>query len=289
MKEWKVGLVGLGGSHRAAAYGFHPQIRIGAICDADGDVLESVGRDLGIPDDARFQSYHELLNADIDVVVIGTPVPFHAQQTVDALEAGKHVLCEVTAADSVDNCFRMLDAVRRTGRIFMMAENTVYYHFLRRWRQWAHEGHFGDLFYAECEYVHQIRDLVINRETGKRYWRDNRPPLHYCSHSLGPILEILDDRIVRATGAGASKKIIPEGGVGSIDMQVALFETQKGVVIKLLRSSVASKEPGGHFYSIYGSRGHVENGRGKQTDAGWLYLEGKPGFEDGVGDHAIWR
>ncbi|MFD0713524.1 Gfo/Idh/MocA family protein [Paenibacillus sp. GCM10027626] len=281
-KVWKMGLVGLGGSHRSAAYMHHPQISVTAICDPDSDTLGKTGDELGISDCARYDNYADFLNADIDFVMIGSPVPYHAEQTLAALEAGKHVLCEVTAASSVEDCFRIADAVERSGLTYMMAENTVYFHFLQEWKRMMREGRLGTVFYAECEYVHEIRDRIMNPATGAVYWRNERPPLHYCSHSLGPILEMIDDRIVRATGSGKSQTIVPHGGPGCIDMQVALFETAKGVTIKLLRSSVAARLPAIGHYSLYGSKGQLENGRLGYDSDGWMYVEGEPECEKGA-------
>jgi hypothetical protein len=63
-------------------------------------------------------------------------------------------------------------------------------------------GQIGKVFHMEAEYLHQIRDLLYDKDTGAVRWRMNRPPLHYCSHSLGPLLMLLkDDHIVRATGS----------------------------------------------------------------------------------------
>lgn len=281
-KLWKMGLVGLGGSRRSAAYMHHPQVEVGAVCDTDLDTLQQGGEELGVPESSRYADYEAFLEADLDFVMIGSPMPLHAQHTIRALEAGKHVLCEVTAANTVHDCLRIVDAVERTGRIYMMAENTVYFHFFQEWNDLVRNGRLGELFYAECEYVHAIRSRIIDPVTGRRYWRDERPPLHYCSHSLGPILNLMQDHVVRAMGVGQTKTIVPHGGVGSIDMQVALLQTEKGATIKLLRSSVAAKEPGHHFYSVYGSKGHVENGRGQTQDQGWLYLEEEPGYEKGA-------
>ncbi|TNJ68379.1 Gfo/Idh/MocA family oxidoreductase [Paenibacillus hemerocallicola] len=275
---WKMGLVGLGGSRRSAAYMHHPRIRVTAVCDSDSALLEKAGNELGVPEAGRFESFEQMLNADIDIVMIGTPVPFHAEQTIAALEAGKHVLCEVTAASTVEDCFRIIEAVERTGRTYMMAENTVYFHYFQSWKRWVREGLFGTIFYAEGEYVHEIRSRIIDPLTGQSYWRDRRAPLHYCSHSLGPILEILNDRIVKATGSGTSKTILPAGGVGSIDMQVALFETAGGATIKLLRSSVAPRKPEIGHYALYGSKGQLENGRVGYGSDGWIYVEGHPEF-----------
>ena len=278
MGTWKMGLVGLGGSRRSAAYMHHPRIRVTAVCDSDSTLLEKAGDELGIPEGSRFESFENMLNSDIDIVMIGTPVPTHAGQTIAALEAGKHVLCEVTAASTVEDCFRIIEAVERTGRTYMMAENTVYFHFFQNWKRWVREGLLGTVFYAEGEYVHEIRSRIIDPLTGQPYWRDRRPPLHYCSHSLGPILDIMDDRIVRATGSGTSKTIIPTGGVGSIDMQVALFETAGGATIKLLRSSVAPRKPEIGHYALYGSKGQLENGRVGYSSDGWIYVEGYPEY-----------
>lgn len=280
---WKMGLVGLGGSRRSAAYMHHPQVVVNAVCDSDPEMLRIGGDELGIPDHAKYTDYEAFLDADIDFVMIGSPVPAHAEHTIRALEAGKHVLCEVTAANTVEDCMRIIDAVERTGRIYMMAENTVYFHFFQEWNRLAHSGQLGTLFYAECEYVHAIRGRIFDPITGQAFWRNERAPLHYCSHSLGPILNMLDDRVVRAMGVGQSKTIVPQGGVGSIDIQVALLQTAKGATIKLLRSSVAAKEPGQHFYSVFGSKGHIENGRGSdQGQHGFLYLEDEPGYEHGA-------
>lgn len=275
---WKMGLVGLGGSRRSAAYMHHPRIRVTAICDTDSVLLERAGDELGVAEEGRYDSFERLLEADVDFVMIGTPVPVHAAQTIAALEAGKHVLCEVTAAATVEDCFRIVETVERTGRTYMMAENTVYFHFMRNWKKWIRGGMLGTIFHAEGEYVHEIRSRIIDPLTGRRYWRDGRPPLHYCSHSLGPLLELMDDRIARATGAGGSKTIVPDGGVGCIDMQTALFETAGGATITLLRSSVAPRLPATGHFALYGSKGQIENGRIGYGSDGWIYVEGHPEF-----------
>ncbi|MDF2670193.1 MAG: gfo/Idh/MocA family oxidoreductase, partial [Paenibacillus sp.] len=191
-KTWKMGLVGLGGSKRSAAYMHHPQVEVAAVCDQDAEVLAKAGDELSIPSSNRFTDYDRFLEADIDFVMIGSPVPVHAEHTIRALDKGKHVLCEVTAANTVEDCMRIIEAVERTGLTYMMAENTVYFHFFQEWNHLAHSGQLGQIFYAECEYVHEIRNRIIDPITGRRYWRDERAPLHYCSHSLGPILNMLD-------------------------------------------------------------------------------------------------
>jgi len=87
---------------------------------------------------------------------------------------------------------------------------------------------------------------------------------------------MLDDRVVRATALGKGMNIMPEVGLGAIDMQVALFETEKGAMIKLLRSQVVTREPPFHYYTIYGAKGCIENfGSRTGADKGLVYIEGE--------------
>ena len=276
MKKLKVGLTGV---RRAKGYGElfmkHPRTEVTAICDINDKHLEETGKEFKLKDSAVFSNYDKFIDTDIDVVFIGTPIPFHVDQSIKALKNNKHVLSEVTAANKVKDCERLVATVKKTKKIYMMAENYCYFHYILEWKKLMQKRAIGKIFYAEGEYVHEIRHLIMDPKTKESYWRTKRAPLHYCSHSLGPLLMLLDDRIVKATGAGKSINIMPDLGVGTIDMQVALFETKKGAVIKLLRSSVATRKPEVIFYSIYGTKGFLETGRGGYKTKGRVYIEGE--------------
>ena len=267
VQRYAVAFVGLQrGSGLAAAFAENPRTQVAALCDLDAAQLAVLGAALDVPDHRRYQRYEDLLNTPVDAVVLATPIALHAPQAIAALAAGKHVLSEVTAAATLEQCAALAEAVQRSGRVYMMAENCCYFHFVRCWREWFREGRFGSVFHAEAEYIHAIPELIWDKATGQRRWRAQRPPLHYCSHSLGPLLDLMQDRIAAATGAGSGYDILPEHvGPGAMNMQVALFRTHKGATIKLLRSSVARREPPMHFYSLYGTRGFIENGR----EGGW--------------------
>lgn len=268
MKKLKIGMVG---GSRATSYGSvfsnSPKTEVVALCEVDQEKLAENGKSFDLPDSALFTSYDDMLNADIDVVVLGTPIPLHTEQVCKALEAGKHVLSEVTAADTVENCIKIVDAVRKAKTKYMLAENCVYMDFSLQWKKWIEAGRIGTPFYAEADYVHEIRHLVADK------WRANRAPMHYCSHSLGPLLYWMDDYVVRATASGNHHSLEPET-VGNIDMQVALFETAKGATIKVLRSSVALRGPGLCTYSIYGDKGFLESGRHGYDNIGYRYFDG---------------
>ncbi len=274
MPPFRIGLVGVGrGSGYGRVFAHDSRCEIVACCDAKQESLARFQEELHLPDERCFTSYDDFVALDMDIVFLGTPIPFHADEAVAALQSGKHVLSEVTAASTVEDCARIYDTVQSTGRRYMLAENCCYWPFVAQWQEWVQGGRIGEVFYGECEYIHNIRQMVFDPETGTQRWRARRAPLHYCSHSLGPILQILDDRIIRACGAGNSRRILPEGDEGGIDIQVALFETQKGAIIKLLRSSVAPRKPAIHYYTLQGTKGFVESNRRGIPGPGMLYAE----------------
>ena len=194
-----------------------------------------------------------------------------------AMESGKHVLCEQTAAYTVDDCERLIQTVRRTGQVYMMAENYCYFHYIQEWKQIISAGRLGPIVYAEGEYIHEIERLLVDPVTGERYWRYRRAPIWYCAHTLGPLLTLMDDRIVKATGAHSGRHKHPGESIAFLDMEVGLFQTAKGAVIKILRSQVATRYHDLIFYCLYGTKGFVENGRtgGAGPSQGRLFMKAK--------------
>lgn len=276
MAEYRVGLVGANrGSGLIHPFSVFPETEITALCDLDETRLADAGEYFGVADRALFADYEDFLNTAIDVVVIGTPIQLHAEQVIAAMEAGKHVLSEVTAAWTIEQCEQIVDTVKRTRQVYMLAENSCYQHFIREWKEWIDAGRFGDIYYAEAEYIHNIRELLWDDASGETFWRLERPPIYYCTHSLGPLLMLMDDRVVQATGAHSGYSTVPDRGPSCLNMEVALFRTQKGGVIKILRSQVALR-PSIHFYSLYGTKGMVESGR----EGGWAGTRGRLYIEE---------
>lgn len=275
MRKLRVGHVG-GRTVYANLFRANPSTEVVAVCDINPEALKRAKERFGLSESQCFRDYDEFLRkTDVDIVVIGTPIPFHAEQSIKALEAGKHVLCEVTAANTIEDCKKLIHAVKRTGMKYMMAENMCYVHFIREWMKIIQSGKLGRIYHAEAEYIHEIRSLLRDPASGKLLWRAYRPPIHYITHSLGPLLMMFDDYIVKATALGTSRYTVPDLDVeGAIDMQVALFETRKGISIKILRSQVVARKPPFHYYVIYGSKGCIENiGFRVGREKGVIYIE----------------
>lgn len=135
-------------------------------------------------------------------------------------------------------------AVERTGRVYMMAENMNYYHYVRKWKERVLAGEIGEVFYSEAEYIHDCRGLMRD-EQGRPTWRAGIPPIFYCTHSLGPVRDILEDRCVSAVGMAMGTHTQPEIGLDRYGGGVV--SNDKGGVVKILCGFTVTRKPAMHW------------------------------------------
>ncbi|NLX04319.1 MAG: Gfo/Idh/MocA family oxidoreductase [Phycisphaerae bacterium] len=263
MKKLKIGLVGLSrGKGFLNVFAAHPDVEVSALCDVDESRIDAVADGFAINERQCFTDYDGFLDAGMDAVMIATPIPMHTEHTVKALQSGRHVLCEQTMAYTVEECREVVDAVKKSGMKYMMAENYTYFDYVIQWKRMIDEGKLGKIYYAEGEYIHEIIQLLRDPDTGQYRWRHERPPIWYCAHTLGPLLTLMDDRVVAACGLTTGFNKCPDYAdhPGFLDIEIGLFKTQKGAIVKILRSQVAARR---HmvWYCLYGTHGHLENSR----------------------------
>ncbi len=287
-KKYKVGLAGVRrGGNIVRALENHPQCEIRALCDINTDSLQKQGREFNVPDSRMHAEFDDFVNEDIDVAVIATPIEHHAEQSIAAMESGKHVLCEQTAAYTIKDCRKIIEVAKRSGKTYMMAENYSFFHCVLEWKKMIEAGRLGKIYHAEGEYLHEITHLLVDPETGEKKWRYPRAPIWYCGHSLGPLLFLMQDRVVKATGVTPGKNMHPDqDSVSFLDMETGLFQTEKGAVIKILASQTvkryqSSKPKYLTWYSLYGTKGFVENGRDPHEN-GLEWVEDVDSKQDGA-------
>ena len=132
---------------------------------------------------------------------------------------------------------------------------------------------------AVCDkVVKSCRALMKDRDgPGQPTWRASLPPIQYCTHSLGPILYLMNDRCVKAVGLHTGCNVAPD--LGAIDMEIGVFKTEKGAVVKILCGFSIAREPTLLWYMVYGTKGCIEGPR-----CGWDkfkgYLEDIPSLQD---------
>jgi predicted dehydrogenase len=279
MEEIRVGLVGLGG--RGLGWLRHlqriPGYRITALCDpivalhdrARAALAE--GREV-----AAYARYEELLADDnVDAVALCVRCREQGALAAQALEAGKHVNAEVPAAHTLEDCWRIVTAVERTGRVYQLAEQTRYWGFVDAWRDLVRSGRLGHVTYCEGQYFHYYTPVrcVQDARTGRFYndaeapahpeaaptWLMAMPPIHYLPHELSPMLKVLDDRVVEVTAMSTRMPSYAHPRVEQADMQVALMKTEKGAILRMA-TSFAQPHPhhGYHWYQVIGTNGRVE-------------------------------
>jgi len=139
------GLIGCGDISRkrvAPALRDSQQCELIAVCRAKPELAESFAREFG----AR-RWYSEwpqlLLDHEIDAVYVATPVHLHAEQTIAAAEAGKHVLCEKPMALDVADCDRMIAACRINNVKLGVAYYRHFYPVVRRMKELVDAGELG--------------------------------------------------------------------------------------------------------------------------------------------------
>ena len=195
-----VGAAGRGASFRSA-FGAQEVAKIHAVCDVREDELEGAAERLGAEE--KYTDYEQMLEqSELDAVVIGTPMPFHAPQAIAALSQNIHVLSEVTAAVSLEEAQKLVHTATSSNAIYMMAENYTYTKSNVLVRELVRQGLFGEVYYGDGEYVHELKDL--NEITKwRRKWQTGIDGVTYCTHSLGPILQWMpNDRVARVCCEG---------------------------------------------------------------------------------------
>ncbi len=267
LTQLNIALVGAAsrGGKFASAFAAHPRTRIHAVCDVRGELLEEARAKAGAAE--AYTDYAEMLEkSDIDAVVIGTPMQFHAAQAILALERGLHVLSEVTAGVSIEECRALVAAAKGSRAIYMMAENYAYMTPNVLVKELARHGLFGELYYAEGEYLHELK--ALNEQTPwRRKWQTGIDGITYPTHSLGPILQwMAGDRVVRVCCEGSGHHHRDPRGdfYENQDSCVMLAKTARGALIKLRVDMLSNRPHAMTNYQLQGTRGCYESARTSQ-------------------------
>ncbi|MFW5798396.1 MAG: Gfo/Idh/MocA family protein [Planctomycetota bacterium] len=256
-----VGACGRGASFRQP-FDVLEGISLHAVCDINEDELAETRDKLGA--DAAYVDYDELLDdRNVDVVIVGTPMPLHVPMCVAALEAGKHVISEVPAAVSVEEARHLVETVRRSPGTYIMAENCNYLKPVVMVDQMVRRGLFGSPYYAEAEYVHELKDLNEQTPWRKR-WQGGVRGITYGTHSLGPVLKWMrGDRVVEVCCAGSGARHTEADGTPYVtDSSTVMFCRMGGGGLVVIRCDMLSNRP--HVmngYQLQGMTGCYESSR----------------------------
>ena len=183
-KKINIAMVGLGfGAEFIPIYQAHPLANVYAICQRTKTKLDQVGNATGIA--LRYESYAELLkDPKVDAVHINSPIPDHASMTMAALKAGKHVMCTVPMATTIEDCQQIVELVKKSGLTYMMAETVVYSREFLYIKELYTKGELGKIQYMAASHPQDMAGWP-------EYW-ERMIPMHYATHVVSPVLGLVD-------------------------------------------------------------------------------------------------
>ena len=282
-KILRCGVVGCGRGAAVAACGFgNPKCKIVAACDHNEEILahcKAYFESMDVTDVEYLSDYDQMLQMDIDAVIVATEAVCHVPIVKKAFEAGKHVLCEIPSITNVDEAYELKRIVAAHPELcYMAAENCCYWAFIETWKKMREEGAFGDVVFAEEEYLHSRNPEEFAPDNYTQgHWRTYISAIKYSTHELCPLLYIMDDRCV-SVSCMTSDIIYNPYFPQKNSTAIAIFKTEKGAVIKLLVSFGAYTSYD-HNYRLCGTRGSIETDRRTIVDDAHSFanLAGVPG------------
>lgn len=170
MTKHKVGVLGLRmGQGWAEGVYMHPKTELSLVFDPNWDRNERINKDYYLSKNIPVaKTEDEIYNSDLDIIIVASPDHFHAEQSIRAMESGKHVICEKPLAGTVAECKEIIAAVKRTGKHFMTGQVCRYAPGFKTAKLLIDEGRIGNICYIESEYAHDY-----SKSSGFDNWRND--------------------------------------------------------------------------------------------------------------------
>ena len=267
MDKIRFGVVGLGhrGRHmaRLAADAF-PCTDFVAACDVDPLLwnetqwLQDTPLKERYPEVGFYTDYKTMLEQNqLDLVLVETGADVHADFCIKALEKNINVFSDIPSVANLDEAKRLWDAEQASHARLMTGANPNEWGFINTLVDLYRKGLLGEPYYMEAEYIHSSRTpAAVNPLLVHSPWRKTLAPIRYCTHSLGPLLRIMKEVLRYAICVGTGPHVNPNAQKD--DMQAALFQTESGVTIRLLRNGACRAFIGHHSYRVFGTKGYFE-------------------------------
>lgn len=214
----RIGIIGCGG----IAFGKHMpslkkinEVEMVAFCDIVKERAEKAAKEYGTEDAKVYTNYKELLKDNsIDVVHVCTPNRSHSFITVDALDAGKHVMCEKPMAINTEEAKKMLDAAKRTGKKLTIAYQNRFRPDSMYLKTECENGKLGEIYYAKA---HAIRRRAVPTWGVflNEYEQGGGPLIDIGTHALDLTLWMMDNYQPKMVVGSTFKKLNQQRNTGN--------------------------------------------------------------------------
>ena len=213
------------------------------------------------PEAKFFENYDEMLEkGGLDLVLVETGADIHAEFCAKALEKNINVLSDIPNVANLQEAELLWKAAQKSKAIISTGANPNEQRFSVLLQDFYKKGLLGKPYCMEAEYIHWSlpgSDSSIHyNENGD--WRKLLIPIRYCTHSLGPLLTILDEELRKVSCFGTGIHAADSIKTKKHDMMCAQFQTDSGVVIRLMRNGRCRADIGHHSYRVFGTEGYME-------------------------------
>ena len=209
-KKIRMGVVG-GGFGASFHWHEHPNCVVTGVTDLYPARRKTLSRNYRC--DKVYDSLEIMLKEakDIDAAAVFSGAPDHAKHVKWCMERGWDAVSAVPACMTLEEAATLKEVKEKTGRRYMMAESSYYNQACIFARNLFRAGGFGELFYSENEYYHQLFNLatvltdkgqLCYDPGGKRSWRWGLPPMLYLTHSLGYLTGVTKERVLKVSCLG---------------------------------------------------------------------------------------
>lgn len=265
MNKVKIGVMGVGRGRSMMNFCIkYDGAELVAICDNWVEGLEKNKEEIAKKglNVAFYTDFDEFIEHDMDLVVLANYAVEHAPFAIKALKKGKNVLSELVPCVNMKEAVELVEAIEESGKHYFYAENACFMMAPREMKKLYDEGRIGKFEYAECEYLHCTTDKehIEITKGSTDHWRSNIQSTFYCTHSLGPMIHASGLRPKYVTGfeLPMNERMIRRGYLKS-PLGIEMVELENGAIIKSQHGGAVGKYS--LWYSMYGSKGHMESGR----------------------------
>ena len=232
-KKIRIGIVG-GRFGSTFQWHEHP----GCIVEAVSDLREDRRKHLmqTYKCDKSYPSLGEMVkDKNIDAIGVFTGAPDHVKHVILCMKHGKHVISAVPACGTLEEAEQLLEAVKKYGLTYMMAETGYYQQHTISVRKMYRNGDFGDLYYVESEYQHDGLDNLYF-ENGRRTWRYGMAPMLYPTHSTSLLIGVTGEMLTEVVcqGWGDDAQCLKDNVYNNpFWNQSAFFKTDRGTSFRV--------------------------------------------------------
>ena len=216
------------------------------------------------PNTVFYDNYDEMLEkANLDVIMVETGAEIHADFCIKGLERNINVLTDIPVVSNFEEAERLWQASLKSKAMISVGANPNEQKFAVLLKEFYESGKLGKPYFMEAEYIHWA--LPGSADYKRLYdgaeWRKTLCPIRYCTHSLGPLLSIVDGELRKVSCMGTGQQAEPQeylDGNKRDDMCGAQFQTDDGVIVRLVRNGRCRADVGHHSYRVFGTMGYME-------------------------------